>query len=404
MKKYLLLAVSAILAFGACSRNEAFLNESEANAVQFSTYVPKNVTKAGEPGSITNAKLLAEKGGFGVFSFYTDASEYLSASVPNFMYNQLVSRSSSDTTVWTYSPVKYWPNEDAANGNGGVGTDRLSFFAYAPYVGSFTSSETEGVTGLSTNTGAGDPKVLYTIADDPANVVDLLWGVDKTTGLPLKNLTRQLVNQKVTFDFRHSLSRMNIQIQGEFDNGGLTSGGSLDSNSKITVESVVITGAFVRSGVLNLNNTTPNTPLWETEAPAAAQTITISGNQLNAVIKDAGAVAAASQPVGITDETPKNLYASDDNFLTFIPSNSSISKVEIVYYVTTDDPALSDGYIRVKNNIIKEGFSIAPEAGKAYTLLLKLGMNTVKMSATVNDWTSESSSSSVNLPLNEAGD
>ena len=86
-----------------------------------------------------------------------------------------------------------------------------------------------------------------------------------------------------------------------------------------------------------------------------------------------------------------------------IPSSAADKslKVTIDYYVNTTDASLSKGYSRVENKITKTITGFAPEAGKNYTLLLSLGMTSVKVSATVSDWTTEDGSSTqVDLPIN----
>ena len=86
-----------------------------------------------------------------------------------------------------------------------------------------------------------------------------------------------------------------------------------------------------------------------------------------------------------------------------IPSSATDNslKVTIDYYVNTTDASLSKGYSRVENKITKTITGFAPEAGKNYTLLLSLGMTSVKVSATVSDWTTEDGSSTqVDLPIN----
>lgn len=54
----------------------------------------------------------------GVFAYLNDSQ------TPNFMNNQLAVCTSTDGSSWSYTPVKYWPNNDA---------DALSFYAYYPY-------------------------------------------------------------------------------------------------------------------------------------------------------------------------------------------------------------------------------------------------------------------------------
>lgn len=430
MKQRLFIGSLAALALMAsCSSSNDDLNggaTQENNVpISFSSYLGKTATsRAGATGVQTTSTLATN--GFGLFAYYTDNSSYGTSSTPNFMYNTKVTGTPTDApTSWTYSPLRYWPNETGNDGNGATseGTDHLTFFAYAPYVeatattGAVTDN-TVGITALTSNTTAGDPKVSYTVASDPAKSVDLLWGVSNTAtwanvtgtaltlteGLPYLNLIKPNTSQKVNFNFKHALSRLGLTVQGAFDQK--LPGGTL-KDAKITVAKVEITGdAFAAKGVLNLNNTTAGEPLWDTSAADAGKlSLTLDGDNLNTTIKDAGAdKKAAEQPDGVT-ATSQNLL-KDNTYFMFIPGTATTAsplKVKITYYTTTDDPNLATGYTRVENVITKSISAADPglkfEAGKAYTLNLVLGMTSVKVTATVADWDT-GSSTQVDLPIN----
>ena len=51
------------------------------------------------------------------------------------MHNQMV-KFDGTNNVWTYSPVKYWPNRQ---------NDKISFFAYAPYESDWQNGSKSGV-------------------------------------------------------------------------------------------------------------------------------------------------------------------------------------------------------------------------------------------------------------------
>ena len=333
---------------------------------------------------------------------------------------------------WTYSPLRYWPNETSttnADGKGATseGVDRLTFFAYAPYVtptdnktGAITGA-TEGITALTGNEATTDPKVTYVVAATPEKSVDLLWGVvpDGTTtwsnvtgtdvtvapGMPYLNLIKPNTKQKVAFNFKHALAKLGLKVVGAFD---AVSGGTKDANTKITVASVTIEGkGFKKTAVLNLNNTTADVPQWEAVDGAGNIELSVKDGNLNSKIKDSGKDEAQTVD-GVTDH-PQDLLNSDDKSaqkaFMIIPSSETDKslKVTIDYYVNTTDASLSKGYSRVENKITKTITGFAPEAGKNYTLLLSLGMTSVKVSATVADWT-DATSTQVDLPINVAGD
>lgn len=432
MKQRLFIGSLAALALMAsCSSSNDDLNggattPQESNVpLTFSSYLGRTATtRAGATGVQTTSTLATN--GFGLFAYYTDNSSYGTSSTPNFMYNTQVTGTPTDApTSWTYSPLRYWPNETGNDGNGATseGTDHLTFFAYAPYVeatattGAVTDN-TVGITALTSNATAGDPKVSYTVASDPAKSVDLLWGVSNTAtwdnvtgtaltlteGLPYRNLIKPKTKQNVGFNFKHALSRLGLTVQGAFDQKD--PGGTL-KDAKITVAKVEITGdGFAAKGVLNLNNTTAGEPLWDTSAADAGKlSLTLDGDNLNTTIKDAGAdKKAAEQPAGVTAD--KQNLLKDDTYFMFIPGTATADKplkVKITYYTTTDDPNLATGYTRVENVITKSISAADPglkfEAGKAYTLNLVLGMTSVKVTATVADWDT-GSSTQVDLPIN----
>ena len=434
MKQKFFIGSLALLALMAsCSSSNDDLNggaTQENNIpVTFSSYLGKTATsRAGAAGTITtdgaNSTTSLQTEGFGLFATYTDNAEYTAATGPNFMYNRKVS-----TKDWTYSPLRYWPNETSttnADGKGATseGVDRLSFFAYAPYVeatattGAVTEN-TVGITALTANNVTTDPKVTYVVADDPSKSVDLLWGVvpagttkwsnvtgtdiDIAEGKPYLNLIKPKTNQKVNLLFKHALAKLNLNVVGAFD---AVTGGTKDAATKITVASVTIEGTgFKKTAVLNLNNTTANEPLWEAVKDAGDITLTVSDANLNSKIKDSGKDEA--QTVDGVTETAQDLLNSDatsaQKAFMIIPSSAADKslKVTIDYYVNTTDASLSKGYSRVENKITKTITGFAPEAGKNYTLLLSLGMTSVKVSATVSDWTTEDGSSTqVDLPIN----
>ena len=435
MKQRLFIGSLAALALMAsCSSSNDDLNgeattPQESNVpLTFSSYLGRTATtRAGATGTITtdgtgNTTSLQTEG-FGLFATYTNNATYTASTGPNFMYNTKVS-----TKDWTYSPLRYWPNETSttnADGKGATseGVDRLSFFAYAPYVeatattGAVTEN-TVGITALTANNATTDPKVTYVVADDPSKSVDLLWGVSNTAtwdnvtgkaltlteGLPYLNLIKPKTGQNVSFNFKHALSRLGLTVQGAFDQKA--PGGTL-KDAKITVAKVEITGEnFAAKGVLNLNNTTAGEPLWDTSAADAGKlSLTLDGDNLNDKIKDAGdGKKAAEQPDGVT-ATSQSLL-KDNTYFMFIPGTATADKplkVKITYYTTTDDPNLATGYTRVENVITKSISAADPglkfEAGKAYTLNLVLGMTSVKVTATVADWDT-GSSTQVDLPIN----
>ena len=120
----------------------------------------------------------------GVFAYLTEGGGFnASASTPNFMYNQLVTRNG---TAWSYTPVKYWPTNT---------NDKVSFFAYAPHNAS-------GLTPCA-NTQKGYPFLTYTVAQAEKDQTDLLATApfaDKNAG-------------DVNFTLRHALTKVTLKVK-----------------------------------------------------------------------------------------------------------------------------------------------------------------------------------------------
>ena len=400
--------------------------QAQANAVMFDTYVP-NATRAGQAGVMTTTTL--QTTGFGVFATYTDASVYDNTTAkPDFMYNQQVTYASA---AWTYSPLKYWPNETvndsqtspATGPTGVVIADKLSFFAYAPYVtkaaADADATSGTGIIGMSANDATGDPTISYKVDPLCEKNVDLLWGVAPagdlsytsvmgnpitvTAGNPLINLIKPDKDQKIKFLFKHALSRIGLKVVGAFDQ--ISAGGSKDANTKITVKQVDIYGTdeLGVSGVLNLNNVSPGVANWTTitKATGSDPVFSISGDALNTTIKDKGAVAFATQPEGVT-ASEKNIFQDATKYFMVIPTGNTNITVKITYYVQTVDANLAatgsvDGS-RVEN-VITKTIPVNLQNNKAYNLKLILGMTSVKLDAEVVDWEVDGSTE-VYLPQN----
>lgn len=316
MKKYFYLAAVSAMMLTACSSENDVVQPTtrpttpqvvaQQQAVAFDTYLAGTTasTRAGDPeGVMTTDKLKTANKGFGVFAYYADGgAPYASSLTPNFMYNEQVSWANPNGG-WTYSPLKYWPNETTkdsqdpttATATSAKPLDKISFFAYAPYVnptqtGSIATSpatdalifspiETKGITGISANSVTGDPLVEWKYSNDVDHNVDLLWGVapkgmdytavNGTTvpthfGYPLTDLVKPDKDMKVKFLFQHALSRIGLSVVSAIDQiAAGDDGGKFNTNqTRVLIEKVTIKGTFGTQGVLNLNNIAENVANW----------------------------------------------------------------------------------------------------------------------------------------------
>lgn len=407
------LAAVAALVLSACAKIETETPVVD-EPIAFGAYAGNALTKAGAYGEETTTTL--QTNGFGVFAYQT-TGDYSASATPNFMYNTKVS-----TASWTYSPIKYWPNQ-IQNGNTdsqpatAYQADKVSFFAYAPHVaataatGVPTGDVTSGITALTTNATAGDPKVTYKVTNDLDNQVDLLWAVSKgaawtnvagttntpTSGKPYLNLQKPAIGTAIHFYFKHALAQLKLQAVAAYNQ--VEAGGTAKNGVKITIKEVVLTvPGMTQTATLNLNNTTVDKPLWENASGSTDLTLTVSGDNLNAALKDGGAVTAATQPAGVTG-TATDVIVSG-KYYTLIPKAASTTvNVKVTYYVTTDDTDLVGGFSRVENVISKDVTFAKFDAGTKNTIKMTLGISEVKFEAEVENW-ADGTTQTVDLPIN----
>ena len=317
MKKLFLFAATAMM-FAACSNEEVSTPQlaqetADDGGVRFEVYVPGSTaqTRGGRINVMTNNTL--KKSGFGVYAYQHNNTVWSAETkpVPDYMWNQQVFFDGS-SSAWYYAPLKYWPNETKNDSQKDpaempdvttpLNVDRVSFFAYAPWVlgvkgtdgEGYTASyvygdienKTDGIKEITSPKGytslykdtEGYPRVKYVIAQNPDESVDLLWGVAPAGGLnykavdnqdvtipegmPLIDLKKPAVNTNLKFMFQHALARIGVKVVLAADQ--VASGGYFDfGNTKVTVEEIAIKGDFGKSGYLRLDNSDKNMALWE---------------------------------------------------------------------------------------------------------------------------------------------
>lgn len=421
MNRVILYAASIVAVLSSCSESADIIsnentNEATQTPVNMSVYTASS-TRAGNTGNITDAQSLAKNGGFGVFAYQTGSTDYTAGQKqfqPDFMYNQQVTGTDVAAPVWSYSPIKYWPNDndeaDNAGAKGETNTGKVSFFAYAPYanLSATDANKNSGIIAVSKNSDPGDPTVTYQLTTDGSANVDLLWGTAGTNGTTVKgvaqsgapltngkanvnvNLTKMKNSGKILFVFKHALAKFGgndantsspngILIKADPDITDPKDNTKLGNSTKITVKNITITtdGAgkdatsddakqdLVTSGSLNLATGvwTPST----TTTAATLKTVISNTEHTGDALLNADIAEPTTKPAAETSETtksffdgkgvqtsPLNVYASEANPFVFIPGTKIPSmKVTVEYVVRTKDPNVVNGYTTTTNKISK---------------------------------------------------
>ena len=321
---------------------------------------------------------------------------------------------------------------------------------------------TKNIIGFTRNNYAGDPMVKYVVDLNPATSVDLVWGTigtntfaakDGTTytaaalqGFPWLNVKRpantglasdgatSTANENVKFQFEHALASLNVQVDAYVDGTDATN--ALDKNTRIWIRSISFEG-LTTQGALNLNNIASKVALWKGingDELVSGETVTIYDGRKDG--KEGTAAATNEKVTGLNDQliqseeydtydaatgllitgvngvtkTAVNLFKSATltDPIYVIPSGDDV-KVTIAYDVETYDAnlstKLSDNILPGSSisNVITQSVAFAGETklenGKAYTLKLHLGMNSVKFDALVTGW-DDVAATDTNLPTN----
>ena len=274
--------------------------------------------------------------GFGVFGNYKEAESQEFGS--NWFNNAKVTYSSQDIK-WTYSPVKYWLQQD-----------HIDFLAYAPRVEETTLKNKSCID--------------FTVEGEVAKQKDLLWA--NATNQTKDNISS--TNNKVKFQFAHALSRLGYTVKlkeaysdATFTLNKITLAGSATEPTKT---------AFYTKGTIDLSKTNNATDLWTKSSSDAKQNFDwFSGNQ------------------SVTSTSASN---SNTDYLFVIPQDFSkteanADKLYVIVEYTIKD---YNGVTTPMKNTVYQKLEKNFEQGKAYTLNLTLGLTPIEFDVTtVEGWT-----------------
>lgn len=386
MKTYHLLATAALIVMAGCSQNEITEISPDANpAVSFDIY-----TGAQTKGTITNNEStgtgIKNTTGFGILAYYTGQTAWSASGsfTPNFMWNQQVKYESS---AWKYTPVKYWPNKE---------NDKISFFAYAPYSTTQTNgSESYGIK-LPANSATAKPTITFTLNTNPTNMVDLVAGYQKD---------KQKQTTTVDFTLAHLLSRVEfkakldasisstgethvfitgMRILGTADNGSDKNAAGANSDSKFYSTAVYDWSA----GTWDYTTTTPTK---QTTAYPINNVMKLTAVNVGGYTKSSIEVAQAGSLTKLFTDNQYLFLIPPKDDLSLTDAGSGIAsekdvRVQVDYDIVTVDSKLSAGHSVTSTSATISLPNKTLKRSKAYEYILTIGLEEVKVTATVTDW------------------
>lgn len=441
--KYKLAVLGLALGLAGCSSDDGLLadpsptSEGEAIVLDVKEVVSPVTRAEQQKGSMDFATLTST--GFGVYGY---KGAYSASPLPTlFKVGDDVGANTkvkfipdgTDPTTLVVHPGS-WKYAETANLKEWEKNEKYTFFAYAPYVSSadLTTPPSTGITSVKTEDTAGDPTIGYTVAEDPAQSVDLLWGVrtaytsggtTEKAGLPWIDIQQGETAAAVQFSFYHALCALGFHAQVMVDQandpdklGDVSSLGTIGKSDgcKVTLRKITIeptTGSLYKSASLNLNNTIPHQPLWSITPSTIASLVLDNGTEghgtIDSKLLDPVAnteyddyystgttdlnqngtktdVMANNSVPGITETANTQTIIANDDLFMLIPQAAQDYTVTIEYYMTykTTGP----GYHRQSFSGTATLSSLELVAGVKYYINLVFGLTTFKVTVTANDW------------------
>lgn len=381
------LIACAALTMTGCSNDEINAPQQSQgnNAIEFSTYLGRNAQ--GSRGTETDTGSI-KTSGFGVLAYYTEQDNFANTNKPNFMWNQQVTYSNS---AWSYTPVKYWPTK---------GGDKVSFFAYAPYV---ASGNANGIV-LSDNSVAGAPTATITLPDDLSQTIDFVAAVQ------MNKTHSESANNNVIFKLKHEMTRVKVQAKL---NKLVYDANDAKKRTFVVIKDVKFNNKldFYKSGKYTFSTSTDDNQRG-TWAPATDDSKTTSLDLNEAMAKETIKVTGAKGESGSgnyqkgeagiklvnTDPVP---LIKDDQYLFLIPVanlTDGQATATIEYDIVTEDSNLAVGYSctnAIKTVKLPAG---TLQQGKSYNYTFIINLDEIVLDATVEKWDETASGNDINVP------
>lgn len=379
MKKFYFMAfiASAALTMTSCSNDDLAstgTGASEQTAINFSTYLGRNVeSRAGETNTTNLSKI-------GVYASYTQALDWTTESELNFMVKQEVNKKTGaeNSPSWEYTPLKYWPANQA---------HKISFFAYAPFDLNNTNITVTGNTSNTENSSTtysaakGAPVATFAIKDQTiANTPDFVTACEMNKTQP------SVTNNTVKFTLKHAMTRVAFKAGVSED---VYKDEQALNKTKVVITKVVLSGdEFTTNATYAFPSATKDNGTWT--ATGTAKTI-----DLASVLKSEAVSLKGSSLKGavLTDKNAESILNQTD-YLYLIPANngaglSAKGKVQatITYSIITEDKNLANGSVTTEATKTVDLPAKALAQGKSYTFTFTIGVNAIILDVeNVENW------------------
>ena len=327
-------------------------SSSSSSEINFDAYVGRNASTRSDVTDIDFLKSGEWNAGFGVFARYGNT---------HLMDKEHVTWRKDH---WGYDHIRFWPSS---------GT--VDFYAFARYV-SFVE-----MGGLPDNLAQKDDISPDTYIKFPSNEnpIDLIWAQKTGQQAPTSP------GSKVTFQFHHALARLSFDITAP----------KLENGTVIKVQRVRLygvsdfKGVFVMKGYLNLN-----TGAWILDDNGVKwhYTWTPEGKKADIPDNDNDKKDSIVYKLSYPPELPnlKNKVTNDDDSYIFIIPQTKTEAFHLAITYTVQQGKFKET-VTVKKNLLdvlcKPGDSnrsFTFEEGKAYVFHLKLSLDPVDFSVTVD--------------------
>ena len=362
MKKFFILAATALVAIAACSKNEADTAAYEQSRVINFNTVANKATKAPISGTVYSYNLPS----FGVFASYLEKNKTWAANKASATrYMDDVEVSFNDTKdIWAPASPYYWPLEGS-----------LSFIAYSPKAAATAAfAEATGTLTLS----------AFTVNTTVADQVDLLYSsvnADRTMnesyyvdGGNSKNSETAEGDKGVNIKFKHALAQVIFKAKTAdevFDAGMSFKIDTLVVNAASTADNMTVVNPADDDAAATITTwTNPKTKVDFAVRSVDFPNATVAAGAANFLTK------TLSDPIGdALLMIPVTVFAGTDPTVT----------IKYTLYRTSDALAMGSKTVTIHFDDIDD--TVANwQAGKKYVYNLTIDLQKIYFNPSITDW------------------